>query len=93
MHAAIYIGLKLFQPSAKQTDGHARSVLDPDSDACAHRILRKKMKPPPSGAPLKPQGTGGHKRTPTSAFDTAAGKDEYEPERVIAERLARGTTH
>ena len=48
--------------------------------------------PPPAGAPLKPQGTGGRKRTPTSAFNTAAGKDEYEPEKVIAELLARGTT-
>ena len=33
------------------------------------------------------QGTGGHKRTPTSAFDSAAGKDVYEPEKVIAHRV------
>ena len=57
----------------------------------AHRMPPKK-KPPPAGAPLKPQGSGGRKRTPTNAFDAAAGKDKYEPEKVIAERLARGST-
>ena len=51
----------------------------------AHEMPPKKK--PPAAAPLKPQGTGGHKRTPTSAFDGAAGKDVYEPEKVIAERL------
>jgi hypothetical protein len=51
-----------------------------------------KKKPPAAAAPLKAQGTGGRKRTPTSSFDAAAGKDEYEPEKVIAERLARGST-
>ena len=46
-------------------------------------------------APLKPmpaQGRGGKKRTPQSAFDPAAGKDIYEPERIVAERLAKGVT-
>ena len=52
----------------------------------------KAKKPTVPPAPLKPQGAVGRKRTPTSAFDAAAGKDEYEPEKVIAERLARGTT-
>ena len=51
----------------------------------------KKKPPPAAGAPLKPQGTGGRKQTPTSAFDAAAGKDKYEPEKVIAERLTRDT--
>ena len=32
---------------------------------------------------LKPQGKTGTKRTPTSAFDGAAGKDIYEPEKII----------
>jgi hypothetical protein len=49
-------------------------------------------KKPAAAAPLKAQGTGGLKRTPTSAFDAAAGKDVYEPEKVIAQRLARGVT-
>ena len=57
----------------------------------AHRMPPKK-KPPPAGAPLKPQGSGGRKRTPTSAFDAAAGKDKYEPEKVIAEPAA-GNMH
>ena len=39
--------------------------------------------------PLKAQGTG-KKRTPQSAFDSAAGKDVYEPEKVIAQRTAKG---
>lgn len=30
--------------------------------------------------PLKAQGNGKHKRTPQSAFDSAAGKDPEEPE-------------
>ena len=38
---------------------------------------------------LKAQGSG-KKRTPQSAFDTAAGKDVYEPEKVIAQRTAKG---
>ena len=42
-------------------------------------------------APIKPQGSN-TKRTPTSAFDGAAGKDVYEPEKVLAQRLARGVT-
>lgn len=38
------------------------------------------------------QGGGPHKRTPQSAFDPAAGKDIYEPERIVAERMAKGAT-
>ena len=48
-----------------------------------------------SAAPPKPlpaQGQGGKKRMPQSAFDPAAGKDIYEPERIVAERLAKGVT-
>ena len=48
----------------------------------------KKVAPPP---PPKPEGAG-KKRTPTSAFDRAAGKDVYEPEKVIGQRLSRGIT-
>ncbi|KAL1515139.1 hypothetical protein AB1Y20_004200 [Prymnesium parvum] len=40
---------------------------------------------------IKPQGST-TKRTPTSAFDGAAGKDVYEPEKVTAKRLAKGVT-
>ena len=39
---------------------------------------------------LKPQGKTANKRTPSSAFDTAAGKDLYEPEKVLAQRIAKG---
>lgn len=39
----------------------------------------------------KAQGTT-TKRTPTSAFDPAAGKDTYEPEQIVAQRLAKGVT-
>ena len=39
-------------------------------------------------ATLKPQGST-TKRTPTSAFDGAAGRDIYEPEKIIAQRLAK----
>ena len=31
-------------------------------------------------------------RTPTSAFDPAAGKDVYEPEKIIGRRLSKGVT-
>ena len=47
---------------------------------------RKKQQQPAAAVPLKAQGKDGKKRTPTSAFDTAAGKDVYEPEKVIAQR-------
>jgi hypothetical protein len=53
--------------------------------------MAPKKKVPAAAAPLKAQGTGGRKRTPTSAFDSAAGKDVYEPEKVIAQRLASVT--
>ena len=39
--------------------------------------------------PLMPQGSA-RKRTPQSAFDAAAGKDIYEPEKVVAQRIAKG---
>ena len=47
-----------------------------------------RSQPPP---PPKPQGEK-TKRTPTSAFDPAAGGDIYEPEKVVAQRLAKGIT-
>ena len=50
-----------------------------------------KKKPPPA-TPQKAQGKGATKRTPTSAFDPAAGKDVYEPEKVTAQRLSKGVT-
>ena len=46
----------------------------------------------PSAKPMTAQGTAGKKRMPQSAFDGAAGKDTYEPEKVLAERLAKGVT-
>ena len=49
----------------------------------------KKAAPPP---PPKAQGTGGKKRTPTGAFDPAAGNDVYEPEKIVGQRLAKGVT-
>ena len=54
---------------------------------------RKKAGTQPTATPpVMAQGSGGRKRTPTSAFDAAAGKDVYEPERIIAQRLAKGLT-
>ena len=50
-----------------------------------------KAKAQPAVAAPKPQG-GKTKRTPTSAFDAAAGKDTYEPEKIIAHRLAKGVS-
>ena len=50
----------------------------------------KRAKTAPAAAP-KAQGAT-TKRTPTGAFDPAAGKDTYEPEAVVAQRLARGVT-
>ena len=52
---------------------------------CKRGPAAKKAAPPP---PPKPQGTGGKKRTPTSAFDPAAGKDVYEPDKIVGQRLA-----
>ena len=40
---------------------------------------------------MKAQGSG-KRRTPQSAFDPAAGEDVYEPELIVAERLAKGVT-
>ena len=51
----------------------------------------KKKEPAAAPPAPAPQGTG-RKRTPTSAFDPAAGKDIYEPERIVGERLAKGVT-
>ena len=48
----------------------------------------KKGAPPP---PQKPEGAG-KMRTPTSAYDPAASKDVYEPEKIIGQRLSKGTT-
>ena len=52
----------------------------------------KRNAKPAAAKPLPAQGGGGRKRTPQSAFDGAAGKDTYEPEKVIAARLARVVT-
>ena len=48
----------------------------------------KKGAPPP---PQKPEGAG-KMRTPTSAYDPAAGKDVYEPEKIIGQGLSKGIT-
>ena len=49
---------------------------------------RKKqpLKPGPPSQPLPAQGKGACKRTPASSFDPAAGKDTYEPEKIVGER-------
>ena len=49
----------------------------------------KKVVAKPTATP-RAQGTGPTKRTPTSAFDPAAGKDIYEPEKIIAKRTVKG---
>jgi len=46
----------------------------------------------PAPPTLKAQGSTRTKRTPTSAVDGAAGKDTYEPEKIMAQRLAKGIT-
>ena len=40
----------------------------------------------PPSKPLPAQGSGFRKRTPSSAFDPAAGADIYEPEKIVGER-------
>ena len=53
---------------------------------------KRKAQPVAPPKTLPAQGTGGKKRMPQSAFDGAAGEDTYEPERIVAERLAKGVT-
>lgn len=50
-----------------------------------------RKRPPQPPLVFKPQGKQ-NKRTPSSAFDPAAGQDVYEPEKVVAQRLAKGVT-
>ena len=40
----------------------------------------------------KTQGAGANKRTPQSAFDPAAGADQYNLEAVVGERMEKGVT-
>ena len=47
-------------------------------------MAKKKKAQAPPPAP-QPQGKA-QKRTPTSAFDPAAGNDVYEPEKIIGQR-------
>ena len=56
--------------------------------------MGKRGPQPKSAAPPPPPKAQGDKtkRTPTSAFDPAAGANIYEPEKAIAQRLARGVT-
>ena len=53
-----------------------------------------KRKGAPAAAPKQLSAEGAtNKRTPQSTLvDAAAGKDTYEPESVVAERLAKGVT-
>ena len=48
--------------------------------------MPKRKQPAAAPAPPKAQGTG-KKRTPQSSFDPAAGKDVYEPEKIVATRM------
>ena len=76
MQTARYLGFKRCRPSAKQTDGHPPSVLDPK--ACSQNASEEEAAATGASSrstAVKPQGTGGRKRTPTSAFDAAAGKE------------------
>ena len=44
-------------------------------------------------APTAPTAQGTTtKRTPSGTFDPAAGKETYEPEAIVGERLAKGVT-
>jgi hypothetical protein len=60
------------------------------SEIMGNRGPKPKKKAAAAPPPPKPQGTGGKKRTPTSAFDPAAGNDVYEPETIVGQRLAKG---
>ena len=51
--------------------------------------MAKAKKTPTTAPVLKAQGTT-NKRTPQSAFDPAAGKDIYEPEKIVAQRIVKG---
>jgi hypothetical protein len=51
--------------------------------------MAKAKKTPTTAPVLKAQGTT-KKRTPQSAFDPAAGKDIYEPEKIVAQRIVKG---
>ena len=51
-----------------------------------------KRKAAPAAPKQLPAEGATNKRTPQSAFDGAAGQDTYEPEKVIAERPAKGVT-
>ena len=62
----------------------------PQPGAAAKAVAAAKRLKAAPPAPT-PQGTT-TKRTPTSAFDPAAGKDTYEAEDVVAERKAKGVT-
>ena len=59
----------------------------------APRVSRKKATEEAREAPARLPGQGERtKRTPTSAFDGAAGKDTYEPEKIVAKRQTKGET-
>ena len=47
---------------------------------------REWAKPGPPSKALPAQGKGPQKRTPSSAYDPAAGADIYEPEKIVGER-------
>ena len=50
----------------------------------------KKKKPPQPRPRRSPRRGTGTKRTPQTTFDPAAGKDFYEPEKVVAQRIIKG---
>ena len=52
--------------------------------------MGKRKAPAPAPAPCSRAQGKAQKRTPTSAFDPAAGKDVYEPEKIIGQRMAKG---
>ena len=61
-----------------------------DQDAHSTMPPKGSKKPAAFVKPLPAQGKGQKKRTPQSAFDAAAGKDIYEPEKIVAQRIAKG---
>ena len=62
----------------------------PQPGAAAKAVAAaKRAKATPEGPTSQGATT---KRTPTGAFDPAAGKDTYEPEKIVAQRLAKGVT-
>ena len=90
MHTARYLGFtsRIDPQRTEQTDSHTPTVLD--HNACAQnasKVAKKKL------ARRQQEHRSSHS-APAGAFDAAGCRQRqvyYEPEKIIAEQLARGT--